>query len=147
MVMAALAAACLGAPLDAHAQSQAQKPTPADPRALIRRDVTLVAPATLDGAEVSELRGTGGPQPGDTMACLRTGGERAAYIAVFFEAGRVIDYRRAVALDRCAGAAYAQLPQAAQVKAARAGKKAVTRHDDAMPGAADSAEASPAGRD
>ncbi len=33
----------------------------------------------------------------------------AGFIAVFFEAGKVINYRRAVAVDRCDGLAYEPL--------------------------------------
>jgi hypothetical protein len=83
------------------------QPAP-DVAALVRRDVTLASPVTLEGAALSPLRPTAGPQPGDSFACLRLAGP-PAFIAVFFEAGAVVGYRRAVALDGCETVAYAGL--------------------------------------
>ena len=75
----------------------------------VRREIaggagTLVAPASLANADVSALRPTAGPQLGDAVACVRLAGG-SGFIAVFFEAGKVINYRRAVAVDRCGGLA------------------------------------------
>jgi hypothetical protein len=79
--------------------------------ATIRAGVTLKPASLLDGADVSPLRMTTGPQLGDGMLCLRTHGDRGVgYVAVFFERGTIIDYRRAVAIDRCASESYAPLP-------------------------------------
>ena len=79
-----------------------------DARREIAAVVTLSAPASLANADVSPLRPTAGPQLGDSVACVRlTGG--AGFIAVFFEAGKVLNYRRAVAVDRCNGLAYEPL--------------------------------------
>lgn len=82
----------------------------ADPRSEITGAVTLTPPASLAQADVSEMRGTAGPQLGDAMACLRLNGAASGYIAVFFEDGHVINYRRAVAVDHCEALAYAPLP-------------------------------------
>jgi hypothetical protein len=79
-----------------------------DTRREIAATVTLAAPISLANAEVSTLRPTAGPQLGDAAACVRLAGG-AGFIAVFFEAGKVINYRRAVALDRCDGLAYEPL--------------------------------------
>jgi hypothetical protein len=80
----------------------------ADARREIAAAVTLVAPASLVNADVSALRPTAGPQLGDAAACVRLAGG-AGFIAVFFEVGKVINYRRAVAVDRCGGLAYEPL--------------------------------------
>jgi hypothetical protein len=79
---------------------------------LIRRDVKLASPATLEGAEISAPRATGGPQIGEAMACVRLAGERPSYLAVFFEGRTVVTYRRAVAVDHCETAVYRQLAPA-----------------------------------
>jgi hypothetical protein len=108
------------------AQTGAPSVTPvADVAGAIRAGVVLkggaVDDGALDAAEISPLRATFGPELGDTMLCLRTPlAGQPAYIAVFFEGGRVLDYRRAVAIDRCAGAVYAPLPKAPPPKRARA---------------------------
>ncbi len=108
MVLRSALAACAAMLLYALTPAQAQQPQ--DPRALIVRDVQLTPASLLANAQVSPLRATAGPQLGDALACLRLEGERPAFVAVFFEAGKVIDYRRAVALDRCEGADYSPLP-------------------------------------
>lgn len=102
MAAAAVAALSLCAPIGA-AHGQAAS---AELGALIRRDVKLALPATLEGAEISAPRATGGPQIGEAMACVRLAGERPGYLAVFFEGRTVVSYRRAVAVDRCETAAY-----------------------------------------
>ena len=100
-IVAACAAFSSCAPI-ASAQPQT------DARREIAVVVTLAAPVSLANADVSALRPTAGPQLGDSVACVRlTGG--AGFIAVFFEAGKVINYRRAVAVDRCDGLAYEPL--------------------------------------
>jgi len=92
---------------------------------MIRGEIKLTPPQQLDGAQISPLRATGGPQLGDTMSCLKTIADgRIAFIAVFLEGGKILSYRRAVAYDRCAQADYAPLaapprPQAVRVKPAR----------------------------
>jgi hypothetical protein len=133
-----LAAAALWLAAPSHAQTVAQtvaqtraqtgapSVTPvADVAGAIRAGVVLKGGAAgdgaLDAAEISPLRATFGPELGDTMLCLRTPlAGQPVYIAVFFEGGRVLDYRRAVAIDRCAGAVYAPLPKAPPPKRARA---------------------------
>ena len=88
-----------------------------DARREIAAAVTLVAPASLVNADVSALRPTAGPQLGDLVACVRLA-SGAGFIAVFFEAGKVINYRRAVAVDRCDGLAYEPLAAPVVAKAA-----------------------------
>lgn len=100
IVVAAFAALFVHAPM-ASAQ-------PTDARREIAGAVTLVAPVSLANADVSALRPTAGPQLGDAVACVRLAGG-AGFMAVFFEAGKVINYRRAVAVDRCDGLAYEPL--------------------------------------
>lgn len=117
----ALAAAALWLAAPSHAQTAAPPVTPvADVAGAIRAAVVLKGDGALDAAEVSPLRATYGPELGETMLCLRTPlAGQPAYIAVFFEGGRVLDYRRAVAIDRCAGAVYAPLPKAAKAGPAK----------------------------
>ena len=79
-----------------------------DARREILAAVTLTAPVSLANGDVSPLRPTAGPQLGDSVACVRLA-RGAGFIAVFFEAGKVINYRRAIALDRCDGQDYEPL--------------------------------------
>ena len=119
-IVVAAFAASLGCTLIARAQPQT------DARREIGVVVTLAAPVSLANADVSALRPTTGPQLGDSVACVRlTGG--AGFIAVFFEAGKVINYRRAVALDRCDGLTYEPLaaPIAAGTAPVRSPKTSV----------------------
>jgi hypothetical protein len=97
-----------------------------DARREITGAVTLAAPVSLANADVSALRPTVGPQLGDAAACVRLAGG-AGFIAVFFEAGKVINYRRAVAVDRCDGLAYEPLaaPIAARNAPSRSPKTSV----------------------
>ncbi len=95
---------------------------PADYRKLIRTEV----PAALTKeAQVSELRKTVGPQPGDWIACLKSDTKPDAgakptsnFFAVFIEDGKVKDFRRSVLIDRCESASYAPLPPPEPVKPA-----------------------------
>ena len=103
--MRILVAAC-AALLPCASVASAQPQT--DARREIAAAVTLAAPASLANADVSMLRPTAGPQLGDAVACVRLAGG-AGFIAVFFEAGKIINYRRAVAVDRCDGLAYEPL--------------------------------------
>ncbi len=91
-----------------------------DARREIAAAVTLAAPASLVNAEVSVLRAASGPQLGDAVACVRLA-SGAGFIAVFFEAGKVLNYRRAVAVDRCDGLAYEPLGAPIAAKTVRAG--------------------------
>ncbi len=98
-----------------------------DARREIAAAVTLAAPVSLANADVSALRPTAGPQLGDAAACVRLAGG-AGFIAVFFEAGKVINYRRAVAVDRCDGLAYEPLaapPMTGTVRSVRSPKTSV----------------------
>ena len=98
IIVAACAAFLACAPI-ASAQPQV------DTRREVLGAVTLAAPISLANADVSALRPTAGPQLGDAVACVRLA-DGAGFIAVFFEAGKVINYRRAVAVDRCDGLAH-----------------------------------------
>jgi hypothetical protein len=93
----------------------------AQPQTEARREiaaaVALAAPVSLANADVSALQPTAGPQLGDAAACVRLAGG-AGFIAVFFEAGKVINYRRAVALDRCERLAYEPLAAPAAARTA-----------------------------
>jgi hypothetical protein len=123
IMFAALTAACSSILPDGTAQiAAAPVGPPADYRKLIRTGV----PNTLtNGAQVSELRKTVGPEPGDWMACLKSEikqsdtkqGETTpaetkaniAFIAVFIEGETVKDFRRSVVIDQCESAEYAPL--------------------------------------
>ena len=120
--MRIVVAAC--AALVAHAAIASAQQT--DARREIATAVTLAAPISLTNADVSPLRPTAGPQLGDAAACVRLAGG-AGFIAVFFEAGKVINYRRAVALDRCDGLAYEPLaaPMTGTVRSVRSPKTSV----------------------
>jgi hypothetical protein len=105
-------------------------PVPANLPDLIRGAVKLKPPQQLEGAEISPLRATSGPQLGDTMLCLKTVADgRTTLIAVFLEAGQVLSYRRAVVYDRCEQEAYAQLaaPRAKAAAARPARRKPLPR--------------------
>ena len=68
-------------------------------------------PSKRIGAEVSMLRQTRGPQPGDWMACVMTSESgHMTYTAIFFENEKIIDYRTAISYDRCEGQSYEALP-------------------------------------
>jgi hypothetical protein len=93
---------------------------PVNLAAAIRATVKLQPAALLDGAQMAPLRATSGPQLGDAMTCLKLAGPPPAYIAVFFDRGQVLSYRRAVAYDRCEEGPYSAL--AAPAKPAGAGR-------------------------
>ena len=84
---------------------------PPDYRGIIRDG----APAPMTkGAQVSELHKTSGGQPGDWMACVKS--DTIPYVglfAVFFEYGKVKDFRRSIGIDQCESAMYSPLPPAA----------------------------------
>jgi len=128
LVLAAQAAACSGISSDTNAQiAAAPAGRPADYRQLIR---TAVPAALTSGAQVSELRKTVGPEPGNWIACLKTAKKAEAgtkndvnFIAVFFEGDKVADFRQPVAIDRCESVAYSPLPPAPKPKPLKPGKK------------------------
>jgi len=63
----------------------------------------------IAGAVISSIQATQPLQPGDWVACLKL--TNGSYYAVFYAAGAVADFRTAVAIDRCQGAAgYTLLP-------------------------------------
>jgi len=61
-------------------------------------------------AQVSELQKTIGGQSGDWFACVKS--DTTPYVgffAVFIENGKVVDFRRSVAIDQCESATYSPL--------------------------------------
>ena len=63
------------------------------------------------GAQVSELRKTSGPQPGDWMACVKSNtNPYIGFFAVFIADEKVKDFRRSIGIDQCESAAYSLLP-------------------------------------
>jgi hypothetical protein len=75
-------------------------------------DAPRDTPMSPIGTQVSELRKTSGPQMGDWMACLRVNGpNNVLYVAVFFEDGKILNYRTAVVIDQCPNATYGPLPR------------------------------------
>ncbi|MDI3471049.1 MAG: hypothetical protein OJF62_003112 [Pseudolabrys sp.] len=126
----ALGAACAAAACAPAARAQGPSATAPSVAAIIRAGVALTPASLLDDADVSPLHMTAGPQLGDGMLCLRTHGDRGVgYIAVFFERGTVINYRRAVAIDHCTGESYAPLPPVAAAAPHRGGKTRVAPPD------------------
>jgi hypothetical protein len=108
------------------AHAQTASPASADAAAAIRAAVRLEPATRIDGAQVSALRATAGPQLGDAVACLKLAGTPGGYIAVFFERGKVLSYRSAVAYDHCGEGPFTLLAAAAPAKTKRvtaAGKK------------------------
>jgi len=71
---------------------------------------------TFAGAQLSSLAAPRQTQLGDWVACLRTFGEKGGTFAVSYEGGKVLDIRRAVAIDRCDSADYAPLPRPRKIK-------------------------------
>jgi hypothetical protein len=85
----------------ANAQSPASYSPALDVTAAIRAAVKLEPATRIEGAQISPLRPTQGPQLGDAIACLKLAGQPGGYIAVFFERDKVLSYRSAVVYDRC----------------------------------------------
>jgi hypothetical protein len=119
-LLAALTSACSGilpstqlttasTPPPAAAPAAPLATPPADYRKIIRAGVP--APMT-NGAQVSELRKTiGGGQSGDWIACMKSDTKPyIGFFAVFIENDKVVDFRRAVGIDRCEAAIYSPLP-------------------------------------
>ena len=112
--------------------SAGQAQTAPDVSAAVRASVKLTPDTRIDGAQISPLRATQAPQLGDAMTCLKLAGMDTGYIAVFFERGKVLSYRSAVALDRCAQGPFTALAvAAAPVKKAAHRKAAQPHHADA----------------
>lgn len=84
---------------------------PTDYRKIVSRGVP--EKMTRD-AQVSELRKTsGGAQPGDWMACVKSNtSPNTGFFAVFIEDGKVKDFRRSIGIDQCESAMYSPLPPA-----------------------------------
>lgn len=106
-VLIAASTAC--APITPHGQiTTARIATPADYRKIISEGTP--APMTK-GAQVSDLRATRGPQPGDWMACVKSNtNPYIGFFAVFIADEKVKDFRRSVGIDQCESAAYSPLP-------------------------------------
>lgn len=72
---------------------------------------TLIAAQPSAPVQISALRRSVAPQPGDWMTCLRTVVKgRVKYLAVFFRNRAVIDSRSDVEIDGCETEQYAPLP-------------------------------------
>jgi hypothetical protein len=103
---------CLVATLTAACSSISRTAAPPATPIDYRKIVSDGAPAPMTkGAQVSELRSTGGAQPGDWIACVKS--DTAPYIglfAVFIEDEKVKDFRRAIGIDQCESAMYSPLP-------------------------------------
>ena len=81
---------------------------------------TLTKAQPSAAVQISALRRSVAPQPGDWMACLRTAVEgRVKYLAVFFRNRAVIDSRSDVEIDGCETERYTQLPTPAAANQAR----------------------------
>jgi hypothetical protein len=63
--------------------------------------------------QISALRRTVPPQPGDWMTCLRVWelGQQDTFIAVFIRDKKLVDFRTHVAIDGCSTEQYAPLPE------------------------------------
>jgi len=84
---------------------------PPDYHGIIREGVPA---AMIKEAQVSELHKTSGGQPGDWMACVKSDTiPYVGFFAVFFEYGKVKDFRRSVGIDQCESAIYSSPPPAA----------------------------------
>jgi len=112
--------------------SAGQAQTAPDLNAAVRAGVKLTPDALLNGAQISTPRATTAPQIGDAMACLKLAGAAGGYVAVFFEHGKVLSYRRAVAFDHCTLGPFSQLAAApVRAKPARTKKPNVPHHAEA----------------
>jgi hypothetical protein len=90
----------------------------------------------LAPVQISALRRSVPPQPGDWMACLRTAVEgRVKYLAVFFRNRAVIDSRSDIEIDGCESDQYAPLPTPAAANREAEGRPAAApRSDRRLPG-------------
>ena len=116
VLLAALTSACSGV-LPSTQLTTASTPPPvaplATPPADYRKIIRAGVPAPMtNGAQVSELRKTiGGGQSGDWIACVKSDTKPfIGFFAVFIENEKVVDFRRAVGIDRCEAAIYSPLP-------------------------------------
>jgi hypothetical protein len=116
VLFAALTSACSGI-LPSTQLTTASTPPPAAPLATppadYRKIIRAGVPAPMtNGAQVSELRKTiGGGQSGDWIACVKSDAKPyIGFFAVFIENEKVVDFRRAVGIDRCEAAIYSPLP-------------------------------------
>ena len=133
VLLASLLCACSDMPPDAGANSQALQNSsrllPRDYRQIIadelrdaikypsatpsnqQTDAQRKTTSTLIGAQVSDLRNTTGPQLGDWVACLKIDRPNTVqYVAVFFENGKISNFRTAVGIDQCPNETYWPLP-------------------------------------
>jgi len=116
ILLAALTSACSGV-LPSTQLTTASTTPPAAPLATppadYRKIIGAGVPAPMmNGAQVSELRKSiGGGQSGDWIACVKSDTKPyVGFFAVFIENEKVVDFRRAVGVDRCEAAIYSPLP-------------------------------------
>jgi hypothetical protein len=90
----------------------------------------------LAPVQISALRRSVAPQPGDWMACLRTAVEgQVKYLAVFFRSSAIIVSRSDIEIDGCETERYAPLPKPAEANRELEGRPAATpRSDRPLPG-------------
>lgn len=75
------------------------------------RGQTLLSRFSLEGASISAIQPTRGPQPGTWYACVKA--VDGTDYAVFYQDEKVADFRQAVAIDNCAATeGYRPLPPA-----------------------------------
>jgi len=124
VLLAALTSACSGVLPNTQLTTASTSPPAAPlatPPADYRKIIGAGVPAPMmNGAQVSELRKTiGGGQSGDWIACVKSDTKPyIGFFAVFIENEKVVDFRRAVGIDRCETAIYSPLPPPVVKKAA-----------------------------
>ena len=74
----------------------------------------------VQNAQISALRASKGTQPGQWGACIAFPAAQNAFYAIFYDEGKVIDFRQSVAIDNCRRTeVYVPLPAARLPKAAK----------------------------
>lgn len=80
-------------------------------RPLATQSVRGMAQAPNAPVEISDLKISVAPQPGDWTACVRTWKDGAVqYYSVFFRDRAIIDTRRSLVIDRCEQEQYWLIP-------------------------------------
>ena len=128
----ALSGCSLGSVIDLPSQPAANE----TPEAYYRQLVTFARLNSLflnenpaARVQISSLRRSVAPQPGDWMACLTApplAGKQQRYLAVFFRNREIINSRFGIAIDGCETEQYALLPVPATINEA-AGSSEMTR--------------------
>ena len=111
IAIAALAlGGCSGAGLEPVPRAEAQDSPESYYQLLVSSSVAVRPLRGKPGTslQISALRRSVAPQPGDWMTCLRVQetGKRDRFTALFIRNREVVDYRSGVAIDRCEGESY-----------------------------------------